>query len=110
MNAIAYSRVACPEQLMENPMRDGEVTADQSLIATHKAITYLLDRVQRDENLRHYLLHTEAHHLLIVAEAKRLSVDPEEHEAKRQEWLGEGKCLPKVVRYERLLDEHEIEY
>lgn len=74
------------------------------------AIKYILDRIQRDADLRHHMIHTEAFRLLCAAEAAALGVDAEQHEQDRLKWLGKEPCMPQLVRLRGILDEAGIEY
>ena len=80
------------------------------LTVADRAIKYILDRIQHDANLRWYMINTQAHALLVEAEAKRLGVSSDELMSDRLDWKGEGKGIPDVRRYRDLLDENNIDY
>lgn len=91
-------------------MADGDVREDRTLSMPARAIKYILDRVQVDANLRHYLLHTQAHALLIAAEAEQLGVGAEEHAASRSRWLGKVPPDVEVLRLRNLLEDLNADY
>lgn len=74
------------------------------------AIKYILDRIQRDADLRHHMIHTEAFRRLCAAEAAALGVDEQQHEKARLEWLGKEPPMPQLVRLREILDDAGIEY
>lgn len=64
-------------------MPDHGDTTDLALPPDARAVKYVLDRIQRDPDLRDYMLGTQAFALLIAAEAERLGVPAAEVEARR---------------------------
>lgn len=85
-------------------MRDGDVRRDGTLGRADRAVKYLLDRIQYDNNLRYYMLGTEAMALLVEAEAARLGLPYAQVNAERHRWLGDGSPLADVVELRRQLE------
>jgi hypothetical protein len=82
-----------------------------------KAVTYLLDRIQVDPDLRHMMLFTQAMHLLIQAEADFLREPYEDVRARREKDLQpeHRRRMPRIPalearieRLERLLEHNGI--
>lgn len=90
-------------------MRDVGLTASQVLGPADAAVQYLLDRIQHDVNLRHYMLHTEAFHLLCVAESARTGEPIEAVASRRMVNLVpvHQQRLPDVVELRNKIEELE---
>lgn len=62
-------------------MKDEALQTDPALSVAEQAVSYMLQRMRVDVNLRHYLIGTEAFAKLCEAEAKRIGTDAESIEA-----------------------------
>ena len=85
-------------------MKDENITTPPGLTPAEAAVSYLLQRVQHDVDLRYHLIGIEAFYRLCVAEAQRTGQSPEHMKDVYSTPADPGE-QPKLVVARRLLEQ-----